>query len=166
MYTAKLMRQRRLDLLEKTKMPIQNGEAVKKRFSCFDMLLNQSGMEAIVILPNPGVPIAQDEVLSAIKEADIKKGVDYAVVKAICDGTTSGDIVTLAKGVMPQAGADGWYEFFFDTNVKSNPALMEDGSVDYQNAKWFELVKKGQTVAVYHEAQELSLIHISEPTRH
>lgn len=154
MYTAKLMRQRRLDLLEKTKMPIQNGEAVKKRFSCFDMLLNQSGMEAIVILPNPGVPIAQDEVLSAIKEADIKKGVDYAVVKAICDGTTSGDIVTLAKGVMPQAGADGWYEFFFDTNVKSNPALMEDGSVDYQNAKWFELVKKGQTVAVYHEAQE------------
>lgn len=55
---------------------------------------------------------------------------------------------------MPQAGADGWYEFFFDTNVKSNPALMEDGSVDYQNAKWFELVKKGQTVAVYHEAQE------------
>ena len=154
MYTTKLMRQRRLDLLEKTKMPIQNVEAVKKRFSCFDMLLNQSGMEAIVILPNPGVPIAQDEVLSAIKEADIKKGVDYAVVKAICDGTTSGDIVTLAKGVMPQAGADGWYEFFFDTNVKSNPALMEDGSVDYQNAKWFELVKKGQTVAVYHEAQE------------
>lgn len=154
MYTAKLMRQRRLDLLEKTKMPIQNVEAVKKRFSCFDMLLNQSGMEAIVILPNPGVPIAQDEVLSAIKEADIKKGVDYAVVKAICDGTTSGDIVTLAKGVMPQAGADGWYEFFFDTNVKSNPVLMEDGSVDYQNAKWFELVKKGQTVAVYHEAQE------------
>ena len=55
---------------------------------------------------------------------------------------------------MPQAGADGWYEFFFDTNVKSNPVLMEDGSVDYQNAKWFELVKKGQTVAVYHEAQE------------
>ena len=154
MYTAKLMRQRRLDLLEKTKMPIQNGEAVKKRFSCFDMLLNQSGMEAIAILPNPGVPIAQDEVLSAIKEADIKKGVDYAVVKAICDGTTSGDIVTLAKGKMPQAGADGWYEFFFDTNVKSNPVLMEDGSVDYQNAKWFELVKKGQTVAVYHEAQE------------
>ena len=154
MYTAKLMRQHRLDLLEKTKMPIQNVEAVKKRFSCFDMLLNQSGMEAIVILPNPGVPIAQDEVLSAIKEADIKKGVDYAVVKAICDGTTSGDIVTLAKGVMPQAGADGWYEFFFDTNVKSNPVLMEDGSVDYQNAKWFELVKKGQTVAVYHEAQE------------
>ena len=154
MYTAKLMRQRRLDLLEKTKMPIQNVEAVKKRFSCFDMLLIQSGMEAIVILPNPGVPIAQDEVLSAIKEADIKKGVDYAVVKAICDGTTSGDIVTLAKGVMPQAGADGWYEFFFDTNVKSNPVLMEDGSVDYQNAKWFELVKKGQTVAVYHEAQE------------
>ena len=150
MYTTKLMRH----LLEKTKMPIQNVEAVKKRFSCFDMLLNQSGMEAIVILPNPGVPIAQDEVLSAIKEADIKKGVDYAVVKAICDGTTSGDIVTLAKGVMPQAGADGWYEFFFDTNVKSNPALMEDGSVDYQNAKWFELVKKGQTVAVYHEAQE------------
>lgn len=154
MYTTKLMRQRRLDLLEKTKMPIQNVEAVKKRFSCFDMLLNQSGMEAIVILPNPGVPIAQDEVLSAIKEADIKKGVDYAVVKAICDGTTSGDIVTLAKGVMPQVGADGWYEFFFDTNVKSNPVLMEDGSVDYQNAKWFELVKKGQTVAVYHEAQE------------
>lgn len=105
-------------------------------------------------MPNPGVPVARDEILSTIKEAGIKKGIDYAVVKAICDGTTSGDIVTLAKGVMPQAGADGWYEFFFDTNVKSNSGLLEDGSVDYQNAKWFELVKKGQAVAVYHEAQE------------
>lgn len=154
MYTAKLMRERRLELLEKTKMPIAAGEAVKKRFTCFDMLLNQSGMEAIVVLLNPGKPVAQEEVLSAIREAGIKKGVDYAVVKAICDGTTSGDIVTLAKGVMPQEGADGWYEYFFDTEVKTNPVLMEDGSVDYQHAKWFELVKKGQKVAVYHEAQE------------
>ena len=100
------------------------------------------------------VDVPQDMKWDMSDTGDIKKGVDYAVVKAICDGTTSGDIVTLAKGVMPQAGADGWYEFFFDTNVKSNPVLMEDGSVDYQNAKWFELVKKGQTVAVYHEAQE------------
>lgn len=154
MYTAKVMRERRLDLLEKTKMPVEAGEAVKKRFSCFDMLLNQTGMEAIVVLYNPGKPVAQEEVLSAIREAGIKKGVDYAAVKAICDGTTSGDVVTLAKGVMPQAGSDGWYEYFFDTEVKSNPVLLEDGSVDYQHAKWFELVKKGQKVAVYHEAQD------------
>ena len=154
MYTAKTMRERRLDLLEKTKMPIDAGEALKMQFSCFDMLLNQSGMEAIVILYNPGQPVAQEEVLSAIKEAGIIKGVDYAVVKAICDGTTGGDIVTLAKGKMPQAGADGWFEFLFDTEVKSNPLLLEDGSVDYQHAKWFELVKAGQKVAVYHEAQE------------
>lgn len=154
MYTAKIMRERRLDLLEKTKMPIDAGEAVKKRFTCFDMLLNQNGMEAIVVLLCPGKPVAQEEVLSAIRESGIKKGVDYAAVKAICDGTTSGDIVTLARGVMPQAGADGWYEYFFDTEVKSNPMLLEDGSVDYQHAKWFELVKKGQKVAVYHEAQD------------
>lgn len=154
MYTAKIMRERRLDLLEKTKIPIDAGEAVKKRFTCFDMLLNQNGMEAIVVLLCPGKPVAQEEVLSAIRESGIKKGVDYAAVKAICDGTTSGDIVTLARGVMPQAGADGWYEYFFDTEVKSNPMLLEDGSVDYQHAKWFELVKKGQKVAVYHEAQD------------
>ena len=154
MYTAKIMRERRLDLLEKTKMPIDAGEAVKKRFTCFDMLLNQNGMEAIVVLLCPGKPVAQEEVLSAIRESGIKKGVDYAAVKAICDGTTSGDIVTLARGVMPQAGTDGWYEYFFDTEVKSNPMLLEDGSVDYQHAKWFELVKKGQKVAVYHEAQD------------
>lgn len=154
MYTAKIMRERRLDLLEKTKIPIDAGEAVKKRFTCFDMLLNQNGMEAIVVLLCPGKPVAQEEVLSAIRESGIKKGVDYVAVKAICDGTTNGDIVTLARGVMPQAGADGWYEYFFDTEVKSNPMLLEDGSVDYQHAKWFELVKKGQKVAVYHEAQD------------
>ncbi len=154
MYTAKVMRERRLNLLEKMKMPVESGEAVKKRFPCFDMLLDQIGMEAIVVLYNPGKPVAQEEVLSAIREAGIKKGVDYAAVKAICDGTTSGDVVTLAKGVMPKAGADGWYEYFFDTEVKASPVLLEDGSVDYQHAKWLELVKKGQKVAVYHEAQD------------
>ena len=154
MYTAKIMRERRLELLEKTKMPVAAGEAVKKRFAYFDMLLSQNGMEAIVVLLYPGKPVAQEEVLSAIREAGIKKGVDYAAVKAVCDGTTSGDVVTLARGVAPQAGADGWYEYFFDTEVKANPMLLEDGSVDYQHVKWFELVKKGQKVAVYHKAQD------------
>lgn len=154
MYTAKIMRERRMELLEKTKMPVAAGEAVKKRFAYFDMLLSQNGMEAIVVLLYPGKPVAQEEVLSAIREAGIKKGVDYAAVKAVCDGTTSDDVVTLARGVAPQAGADGWYEYFFDTEVKVNPMLLEDGSVDYQHVKWFELVKKGQKVAVYHKAQD------------
>lgn len=30
---------------------------------------------------------------------------------------------------------------------------MEDGSVDYQNIKWFELVRKGDVVAKYHEPE-------------
>lgn len=154
MYTAKIMRERRLELLEKTKMPVDAGEVVKKRFAYFDMLLSQNGMEALVVLLCPGKPVAQEEILSAIREVGIKKGVDYAAVKAICDGTTSDDAVTLARGVVPQAGADGWYEFFFDTEVKANPMLLEDGSVDYQHVKWFELVKKGQKVAVYHKAQD------------
>lgn len=154
MYTAKIMRERRLELLEKTKMPVDAGEVVKKRFAYFDMLLSQNGMEALVVLLCPGKPVAQEEILSAIRKAGIKKGVDYAAVKAVCDGTTSDDVVTLARGVAPQAGADGWYEYFFDTEVKANPMLLEDGSVDYQHVKWFELVKKGQKVAVYHKAQD------------
>lgn len=56
-------------------------------------------------------------------------------------------------GRNPQSGTDGWYEFFFDINIKKKPKLLEDGSVDYQNIKWFELVRKGDVVAKYHEPE-------------
>ena len=60
--------------------------------------------------------------------------------------------VVVARGVAPENGENGWFEFFFRTNVEKKPKVLEDGSVDYRDLDWFETVEKGQKLALYHGA--------------
>lgn len=58
----------------------------------------------------------------------------------------------MAEGIPPVDGENGYYEYFFDTNLQSKPAEKEDGSVDYLNMKLFEEAVEGQLLACYHPA--------------
>lgn len=61
--------------------------------------------------------------------------------------------IVVARGVEPQNGRDGWFEYFFRTKLEKKPKEMEDGSVDYLNLDWFEMVSAGQKLAYYHKAE-------------
>lgn len=47
---------------------------------------------------------------------------------------------------------DGRYEYFFDTRVQKEGAILADGTIDYTDVHWFDVVEEGQTLAVYHDA--------------
>lgn len=152
MYTAQAMEEKRQEMLEESTVPFTSGSMQEEEYSKFTLLVNDNGMEAVVLLHEKQVPIPEEALFAALKENKVVRGIDYKTVKQICDGAVTSDIVVIAKGQTPKVGEDGRYEFFFDVDIKAKPVRLEDGSVDYQNAKWFELVEKDQTIVKYHPA--------------
>ena len=151
MYTAKGMEEKRKKLLEEQKHPEKTeNEEVYKDFS---LLVSADKTEAFILVAEKGTRIRKDRLLLSLEEKGVKTGIDYVMLERLENQGADSNTVILATGRRPQAGADGWYEFFFDINIKKGPKLLEDGSVDYQNIKWFELVRKGDVVAKYHEPE-------------
>lgn len=92
------------------------------------------------------------EVLKALNKRGIVSGIRYDTIDRMTTGEEMRTHVLVAFGVMPHDGTDGYYEYFFRTQVARTPKVLEDGNVDYHNVEWYEQVKKGQKLAVYHPA--------------
>lgn len=114
----------------------------------------QKGMQAYLTLSVQGKKFSKKEILDFLKNNGIVKGIQEDKVDAISQGKYSTEPILIAQGIIPKKGADGWYEFFFRTDVEKKPRKLADGSVDYQNIEWFETVNEGQKIAYYHEAEE------------
>ena len=152
MYTAHAMHALRMELIASGRIQPDAGAVVANRYADFTLQVNENGMKAEAFLTDRSKPVQESVLLAALQDHGIVRGIDYVAVKQLCDGNAPEDTVQIAQGKLPERGDDGWYEFFFDKDVKSNPIRLEDGSVDYQNAKWFELVQKGDLLVEYHPA--------------
>ena len=96
--------------------------------------------------------IDKQEVLEFLKENNIKKGILENVLDDIITNRKYNQSILIAKGKMPERGQDGRYEFHFETELNKSPTILPDGSADYQNINWYEMVKEGQKIATYHPA--------------
>ncbi len=152
MYTANEMEKHRLRLEEAAgELPLEN-EHQKKEYKDFVLVVSSSQMEAFIIVSEVGVKIKRKDIIDALAEDNVVSGIDYDVIDELEKDGASQEMIVVATGTEPGAGNDGWYEYTFDTNLRAKPKLLDNGAVDYQNIKWFELVKKGQVVAIYHAA--------------
>lgn len=160
MYTAGDMKSRReqLERISAEKKPEQAqaqkeyDELLEKRYTTNGILvlLGTEEMEASVLVSDDCIGIPKDIMIQLLKSHGVISGYDERAIEDIIDGRYKpGDMVIVARGLMPTAGADGRYEFLFRTEVARTPRIREDGSVDYQNIEWYETVSKGQTVVRY-----------------
>lgn len=152
MYTAREMQKRRIQLEEERKNAI-TGKTQKKKCRDFVLITNANKMEAMIIVSNKGVKVNADNVMAALEERGIVEGIEKDVIDFIAQDGAPTETIIVARGREPETGKDGWYEFLFDTDIKSTPQLNDNGTVDFKNVKWFEIVKKDQPIAVYHEAE-------------
>ncbi len=120
----------------------------------FFLSINATKMEAYIQILGSGQELVIDDIVSAVKEMGITRGVSRKIVEFILSGKHGKDPILFAKGVPAQTGEDGWFEFFFRTNLEKKPKILEDGSVDYLNVEWFEVVEEGQKLVEYHPAGE------------
>lgn len=154
MYPAREMQKKRLELLEKSEGVSPEEPEVKKAYDNFMLLISADQMEANILVMNQGEKIRAREIREALREKGVTCGIDDEALEELETEGAQEDLITVARGKKSSEGSDGWYEYFFDREVKAKPVLLENGSVDYQHIKWFEMVEKDQKVAYYHEAEE------------
>lgn len=164
MYTSREMKRIRLELLKRQRteqmrpkrdiqiLDITSTEEPKKEYEDFAVVLPEDEMSASIFVAEIGTKISRQVLLQALMEHGVISGLKQDVIERLEREGADAPIILVAEGTEPQPGNDAWYEFFFDREQKKSPKILEDGSVDYQNVKWFEMVYKGAMVARYHEA--------------
>lgn len=153
-YTEGEMRKKRLYILEVIYR--EKERALQSQIKSEDFLFEfvSNDMEAYVTVLAKDKAVTRARLLEILEQNRIRMGILEEAVQKIVSGECGRKPVLIAKGQIPHKGEDGRYEFFFRTNLERKPKVREDGSVDYQNIQWFEMVKEGQKLAVYHEARE------------
>ncbi|MBQ9140557.1 MAG: DUF342 domain-containing protein [Lachnospiraceae bacterium] len=153
-YTAGEMRKKRLAILEA--IHLEQEKILQSQIKAEDLMFEftANDMEVYVTVLNKDKVITREKLLEILEQNYICKGIQEDVIDRIVSGREGKRAVLIAKGEIPRKGEDGWYEFFFRTDLKRKPKILEDGSADYHNIDWFEMVKEGQKLAYYHAALE------------
>ena len=105
------------------------------------------------ILPGGDTEITEELLRNELEMRGITGGINDIAIREMAEYGVYKRTYMVANGLFATRGAEGWYEFFFDKDVKENvPTINEDGSVDYSPA--FQLIDEGQLLARYHHAGE------------
>ena len=178
MYTARDMRRIRKKLeaggydIEKT-IAAENqaaaegaptGQLTETDVFVQDMILHKdtyiafedNNMKCFLTLPDrmDGKKYTEDILLKFLEKCGVIYGVDKEAVKKISNAGRSVIRELVASGKEVINGANGHYTFYFDTEVKEEPELLKDGSVNLDNIKYLQSVKVGDKIAEYHKASK------------
>jgi uncharacterized protein len=94
-----------------------------------------------------------DQIHLQMKELGITTGIQKVEMMKAAQ-TKEKSTFTIAKGVSPQRGEDGWLEVIVDTELKHNgPKILENGNVDYREIKSIPNVEKGQVIGIIHSSK-------------
>ncbi len=154
MYTAADMKRMREEIVSSFLEGILSPTKVETDYERFSIFTSADQMESMIeIKCSESETVSREEVMHALERQGITYGILEEAVDELLEKKRYNVSVVIAKGKLPTKGEDGWYEFFFHTENKKKPNILPDGSADYKNIQWFEMVEKGQKIAVYHSAQ-------------
>ena len=129
------------------------GEGKAVAYNNFEIKVTPDQMTAYFQLTGRRTGITRSVIRNALEERGIVKGINEDVINMILTDKAGNQPQVIAQGKKSEPGEDGYYEYFFRTDLKREPKVLEDGSLDYKNIEWFEQVKRGQKLALYHPAQ-------------
>lgn len=117
-----------------------------------EVLIESDEMSADIYLKPVADPSFYNtkEIIEYLSENGVVSGISSEEVDNMVKSMFFGRFVTVAKGVGPVDGRDGYYDFKFDIKPTKTPKLNEDGSVDYKNLGLLQVVEAGQEIAEYH----------------
>ena len=129
------------------------GEGKAIAYNNFEIKVTPDQMTAYFQLTGKRTGITRSVIRNALEERGIIKGINEDVINLILTDKAGNQPQVIAQGLKSEAGADGYYEFFFRREINREPKVLEDGSLDYKDIEWFEQVKRGQKLAYYHPAE-------------
>lgn len=160
MYTAKEMRNRRLKLKKRKKLFEVSKDWTVLSSEDYDLCISPDGLKAYLTWHKTNAVESVNALEGILKGNGIVYGIDYKALeyiareyREITDKTKSDSSILVATGLAPKDGTNGFYEWKVHATKSRNPKLKEDGSIDFEKMKWFQFVKKGDTLAIYHFAE-------------
>ena len=122
----------------------------------FSTEIKEDNMKAVGRFYSPsskGSLMTKDEIIGDLKHRGIVYGIcEDKIDKQMQNREYMTDIV-LAVGTQPVQGKDASIEYFFNTNLKSRPTLLDDGSVDFFHLNIVNHCDKGELLARLHREE-------------
>ncbi len=152
MYTARDMRRMRLALQEAIYTVVSSDEQSHfETFQDISVTISSDEMDAFVYVQDSD-KVSKKMIMKALEFSGVRRGILEQEINKLLKGKFKHKTLKVAKGKPATDGPDGWYEFFFKTELDRQPKLLPDGSVDFSEIQWYEFVQTGQRIALYHDA--------------
>ena len=106
--------------------------------------------------PDGGRLVVAAEIYESLKKLGVVRGILGAVIDSLSENTEKDFFksITIAHGVFPVKGKDGWIEPHYKYSQPGRPAVLADGSVDHKSLGYIYNVKKGAKLATLHDATD------------
>lgn len=169
-YSASDMKEKRVELISKKTTKAATAAAAEAaaagtisdgkktlidslRKNEFAISIEDNGNKAYAYIPwIPGNMVSKDDIYHDLERREIVFGIKHDAISDLIDQRRLNEKILIAEGIPPQKGEDGWFEFFVRLDLPRIPAPLPDGGVDYVNIEAFEMVDKGEKIALYHRA--------------
>ena len=116
----------------------------------YKLIVNTDKMQATVRFYAPsaqGELMTKSEFLKDLELKNIKYGIKEDVLDKFFDSRRYCENIVIAEGTPPRHGTDAHIEYYFNTDLKAKPTLMDDGSVDFFNLNTLNHCHKGDVLA-------------------
>ena len=153
MYTASDMRRMRLE--QQANLETQGSSEELSHFESFEgisVTISSDEQEAFIYVTDSD-KLTKPQIMKALEVSGVRRGILEPEIGKLLRGKFKDKTLVVARGKPATDGPDGWYEYFFRTQLDRQPKLLPDGSVDFSEIQWYEFVKEGQRLAVYHDAE-------------
>ena len=123
----------------------------------FVVMVSQDHMTAVARFYPPssiGTLLTAQDIVNMLHINYIVSGIDEAAIMNWLNHREYCKDIVVARGQIPGLGKNAYIEYFFETNRKARPTLLEDGSVDFFHLNNISHVKKGDVLAVLHPEEQ------------
>ena len=153
MYTAAEMHKVRLTLEKNNFLPsISDEQTYFEKFENISVTVSGDEMEATIYVSDSS-EVTKEQIMNALQKSGVTRGILDGEINKLLKSKVRDTTIIVALGKPATEGAEGWYEYFFRTELDRKPKLLPDGSVDFSQIEWFEFVEAGQRIALYHDAE-------------
>ena len=141
---------RALSTLSKETVIVLNDSEMLPIAGDLKLTVEEGNMRATGVMIPPsskGAPLSYSDILAELKGRGVVYGIKEEEVRSLAEHPRYMEKVVLAEGTPARQGKDAHIEYFFNTDLKAKPTLMEDGSVDFFNLNIINHCMSGDLLA-------------------
>jgi len=129
------------------KLSMQRSLPIPESMSVNITDMNMSAVCTFIPPSSDGKRLSRSDIMATLSQKKIVYGIDEAAIESFIEAPSYLTGIVFAKGLEPRHGEDARIEYFFNTDLKARPTLMEDGSVDFFNLNIINHCNKDELLA-------------------